>query len=166
MVLLCFMLGSLGCSVFFWFWAALPKWFQNQKNQNNPKSPAGSIAKSTRKPKKKPKKTRIWANYGDVRGMFTLIVCPDPWFFWFFLVFSMVLASSQLASLVFFGFSGFLDGFDIRSSNTSTAGVLALENAWQGKVYLLSRGQRKVMNKSQMKASISGQACCLPQAFW
>ena len=77
-------------------------------------------------------------------------------FFVFFLVFSMVLASSQLASLVFFGFSGFLDGFDIRSSHTSTARYLGLGFSALHRVYnMITWDQQRGMNKCLTRKHLS-----------
>ena len=68
--------------------------------------------------------------------------------FLFFFVFSMVLASFQLASLFFFGFSCFLDGFDIRSSHTSTARYLGLGFSALHRVYnMITWDQQRGMNK-------------------
>ena len=63
------------------------------------------------------KKQRSWGNQLR-QGPGRLPFCPKSLFFFlFFFVFSMVLASSQLGPLFFFGFSGFLNGF---ASNSPT----------------------------------------------
>ena len=96
---------------------------ENQKNQKKPKKPAEERPKPSRKPKKNQKNQRLGTEWQPAR--------PGPSRSWFpqDLVFFCFLDGVGLLPaglFVFFGFSGFLDGFDIRSSNTSTAGCPGL----------------------------------------
>ena len=72
-------------------------------------------AKTIEKTKKNKKNQRSWGNQlrlgPGLAWPQSKLVSPGSLFFLFFFVFSMVLTTSQLASLVFFGFFGFLDGF-------------------------------------------------------
>ena len=89
---------------------------KTRKTKKKPKRPAERRPKPSRKPKKN-KKNKDPGEISFDRGLAGCHSVPSLWFFWFFLVFSMVLASSQLGPLVFFGFSGFLNGF---ASNSPT----------------------------------------------
>ena len=85
------------------------------------------MVKTVEKTKKNKQKTKTWDRMaaGQTRPQ-SKLVSPGSLFFCFLDGFGLLPAG--LFGFLF-GFSGFLDGFDIRSFNTSTARVLALENA-------------------------------------
>jgi len=88
---------------------------ENKKNRKKTKRPAERRPKPSRKQKKKQKKPKILGRPASTGAWPAAILSQVFVFFLFFFVFSMVLASSQLGPLVFFGFSGFLNGFAFNS---------------------------------------------------